>query len=60
MIASLATFAFLYFVVSLCVHGYHYVTLLSDASNATRHALFWPMYLARWLVTNFILAIKGR
>ena len=60
MTAIISFLAFVYFVVALCVHGYHYVTLLSDASNATRHALFWPLYLARWVVTNFILAVKGR
>jgi len=27
--------------------------------NWFRYSIFWPAYVLRWLVVNFILAIKG-
>jgi hypothetical protein len=48
-----------YAVIGLFVHGHHYLHLDADGNNATRHAIFWPLYFIRWLLVNFILAIRG-
>lgn len=49
-----------YFIIAMMVHGHYYIHELLDGSNAARRALFWPLYLIRWLVVNFVLAIMGK
>jgi hypothetical protein len=48
-----------YAVIGLFVHGHQYLNLYASGSVATRHAVFWPLYFVRWLVANFVLAIRG-
>ena len=31
-----------------------------DVNTRFRYAIFWPIYLARWLINNFYIAIKGK
>lgn len=49
-----------YAIIGLMVHGHYYLHLVADGSESTRRALFWPLYLVRWLVVNFVLAIMGK
>lgn len=60
MIEFLPPIMLAYFMVGLVMYLHHYINNVSDNTIAARHGVFWPLYLVRWLIVNFILAIKGR
>lgn len=49
------------YLVTLCVIALHYYLERVElpVSDGMRRAVFWPLYLVRWLAVSFILAIKG-
>lgn len=48
-----------YIIVGFFVAFYQALDLGTSGDYALRRAVFWPLYTIRWIVTSFILAIKG-
>ena len=49
----------LYIIVGFFVAFYQALDLSTSGDYALRSSVFWPLYTIRWLVTSFILAIRG-
>lgn len=48
-----------YVVVGFLVFTYYHCETSEDGSSIARRVIFWPLYFVRWLVVNFVLAIRG-
>jgi hypothetical protein len=48
-----------YVVVGFLVFTYYHIETNEDGSSVARYVMFWPLYFVRWLVVNFVLAIRG-
>lgn len=49
----------IYIVVGLFVAFYQALDFGTSGDYALRRAVFWPLYTIRWIISSFILAIKG-
>lgn len=48
-----------YVVVAFIVYAYYHIETSEDGSSIARRVIFWPLYAVRWMIANFILAIRG-
>lgn len=47
-----------YFIASMFViFPYYYMIALDDTDVCFRKAIFWPIYLVKWLYRHFLIAV---
>ncbi len=48
-----------YIAIGMFIAFYYALDMGTSGDYAVRRAVFWPLYTIRWIVTSFILALRG-